>query len=294
MHKYLKAIGFGDSVSKKDLVAVLQKYMNYKESMEDELYIGDDGSKWAEVKTYYGDNFGIIWCGHLVDEKEFELDYYMPFVDGVYDTKEEQPSIESKKDVGVFLGICDDIRIGVSLIFQVQNSRQCYQWIKENKELSVPAVAFSGLSLSGRVLLPIIKEEKNENERKEELQNRMELITAARKGDERAIETLTLEDMDTYSKLSRRIMFEDVFSIVDSSFMPYGLECDLYTIVADIVSVEKTINIITKEEVYGLVLSCNDFIFNIMINAKDLMGEPLAGRRFKGNLWLQGTIKDLG
>jgi len=155
-------------------------------------------------------------------------------------------------------------------------------------------VAFSGLSLSGRVLLPIIKEEKNENERKEELQNRMELITAARKGDERAIETLTLEDMDTYSKLSRRIMFEDVFSIVDSSFMPYGLECDLYTIVADIVSVEKTINIITKEEVYGLVLSCNDFIFNIMINAKDLMGEPLAGRRFKGNLWLQGTIKDLG
>ena len=36
------------------------------------------------------------------------------------------------------------------------------------------------------------------------------LVAAARDGDENAIENLTLEDIDTYSMLSRRITHEDV------------------------------------------------------------------------------------
>ena len=45
-----------------------------------------------------------------------------------------------------------------------------------------------------------------------------------------AIENLTLEDIDTYSMLSRRIANEDILSIVDSYFMPYGIESDQYSI----------------------------------------------------------------
>jgi len=214
----------------------------------------------------------------------------IPFADGVHPMKEEQPSVERKKDIDSYIGICDDVRVGVSLIFQVQNSKDCERYLTEEINLEEPAVAFAGLSTSGRILLPIIKDE---NDKRQADQNRIELINAARKGDERAIETLTLEDIDTYSKLSKRIMYEDVFSIVDSSFMPYGLECDLYMIVCDIVAVEKTINILTKEELYNMEMSYNGFSFNVIINAKDLMGEPLPGRRFKGNIWLQGKIMDM-
>ena len=56
------------------------------------------------------------------------------------------------------------------------------------------------------------------------------MIQAAREGDEDAIENLTLEDMDTYSMISKRIMDEDVFSIVTTHFMPCGVECDHYNI----------------------------------------------------------------
>ncbi len=42
---------------------------------------------------------------------------------------------------------------------------------------------------------------------------RNQLIEAARRGDEDAIESLTLEDMDTYTTISRRIQKEDVFSL---------------------------------------------------------------------------------
>ena len=49
-------------------------------------------------------------------------------------------------------------------------------------------------------------------------------MAAAREGDEEAMESLTLEDIDTYSMISKRIMTEDILSIVDTYFMPYGID----------------------------------------------------------------------
>ena len=49
------------------------------------------------------------------------------------------------------------------------------------------------------------------------------MIAAARQGDAEAIESLTLEDIDTYAAVNQRILKEDLFSIVDTLFMPYGL-----------------------------------------------------------------------
>ena len=35
---------------------------------------------------------------------------------------------------------------------------------------------------------------------------------------------------------------------------------------------------------------CNDVPLDVCINEKDLLGEPEVGRRFKGQIWLQGTM----
>ncbi len=56
----------------------------------------------------------------------------------------------------------------------------------------------------------------------EAARKRSRLIAEARKGDEEAIESLTLEDIDMYTTISRRIQKEDVFSIVETYFMPLG------------------------------------------------------------------------
>ena len=119
---------------------------------------------------------------------------------------------------------------------------------------------------------------------------RTQLIDAARKGDEEAIENLTLEDMDTYTTISRRIQKEDVFSLVDTYFMPYGIECDQYSVLAEIIECSLVKNKITEEEIYLMTLNCNDLIFDMCINKKDLYGEPAVGRRFKGIIWMQGFI----
>ena len=65
-------------------------------------------------------------------------------------------------------------------------------------------------------MMPIIKNEKDKKMIKKVSKNRNSLIDAARRGDEDAIESLTLEDMDTYTTISRKIQKEDVFPTVPS------------------------------------------------------------------------------
>ena len=72
--------------------------------------------------------------------------------------------------------------------------------------------------------------------------------------------------------------------------MPYGVECDQYNILGEIVKVRRILNNISKEEVYILTLLVNDLTFDVAINIMDLLGEPVPGRRFKGIVWLQGSI----
>ena len=96
--------------------------------------------------------------------------------------------------------------------------------------------------------------------------------------------------MDIYSTISKKILTEDVFSLVDTYFMPYGVECDQYSVLGEITEISLRKNRITHEEIYVLRLSCNDLEFDVCINKNDLYGEPQIGRRFKGVIWMQGYI----
>ena len=96
--------------------------------------------------------------------------------------------------------------------------------------------------------------------------------------------------MDTYSIVSRRVMYEDILSIVTSYFMPYGIESDQYSILGEILNYKIVKNYLTKEILYCMKVECNDIIFDVCINEKDLLGKPEIGRRFKGNVWMQGRV----
>ncbi len=104
------------------------------------------------------------------------------------------------------------------------------------------------------------------------------------------MEDLTMEDMDTYSMISERIVTDDVFTIVDSYFMPHGIECDQYSIMGEILEYVTFKNILTGEELCQMTIECNDIQFDVCINKADLLGEPEVGRRFKGLIWLQGQL----
>ena len=152
------------------------------------------------------------------------------------------------------------------------------------------SITLSGLASEGKILLPVIQEKVSFVEKEESFKRHSKLLKEARSGDENAIESLTMQEMDTYSMISKRIENEDVLSIVSTYFMPCGLECDQYSILGEILKYEKRENSLTKEKIYVMTLDCNGLEFDVCINAEDLMGEPEIGRRLKASIWLQGRM----
>lgn len=289
MHKFMRAIGFSKMTDRRDQQALITDiimnatHRSYTSNSEETIL--------AEFCEDFADGIGIAVCGEFDKEDKFTYDYFYPYLRGSGVSSYEDVSVERHAEKESYAGVCDDIKVGVSLIFYLQN---IIPYVKANHMNMLPikgtTLTLSGLSVSGKILLPIGKNEKQIQKIEKMSRNRNQLIAAARKGDEDAIETLTLEDMDTYTAISKKILTEDVFSLVDTYFMPYGVECDHYSIMGEILDFSLVKNRLTEEEIYVLKLSCNDLEFDVCINRLDLLGEPKVGRRFKGVIWMQGYI----
>ena len=289
MHKYLRAIGFGKLTDRKELQKLLTDIVV---NGKDRAYTSNgEKTLLAEFGMDFAEGMGIAVCGEFDEDDKFTYDYYYPYLRGNIISSEEDVTVERHAAQESYAGICDDFKVGVSLIFYLQNMIP-YVKIQNSGNLPVrgTTLTLTALSTSGMIMMPIMKTEKDMLRSRRSFLARNQLINAARKGDEEAIENLTLEDMVTYTTISRRIHKEDVFSLVDTYFMPHGIECDHYSILAEILECNLIKNRATDEEIYVMTLSCNDLVFEMCINKEDLYGEPVAGRRFKGNIWLQGYI----
>lgn len=289
MHTYLRAVGFSNITSKKELQKILEEAVR----SYDEKIIVDEGKKvFAEMAKSFGCDIGIKVCGEYDENDEFQMEYYFPYFQGTGITTTEDVLIEERAEKECFSGACDDIRVGVTLIFYLANAgaylREKYKDVMTN---AYTTITFSGLSIDGKILLPVYKN-KNENKKEQEQQKiiRAHTIMEAKKGNQEALDSLTMAEMHTYDLLAKRVRTEDILSIVESHFMPYGMECDRYNVLGEIVDVDMCVNELTGEEIYQLTILCNDMQFDVCINKLDLLGEPEVGRRFKGIIWLQGNL----
>ena len=289
MHKFMRAIGFSKLTDRREQqklitdIIVNAAHRSYTSNGEETIL--------AEFCEDFAQDIGIAVCGEFDAEDKFTYDYFYPYLRGTGVSSYEDVSVERHAEKESYAGICDDIKVGVSLIFYLQN---IVPYVKAQHSDMLPirgtTLTLSGLSISGSILLPIVKNEREKQKLQKATMNRNQLIAAARKGDEDAIESLTLEDLDTYTSISKKILTEDVFSLVDTYFMPYGVECDQYSVMGEILDISSRVNRITGEEIYVMRLNCNDLQFDICINKQDLYGEPQVGRRFKGIIWMQGYI----
>ncbi len=289
MHKYLKAVGFSRITKRSQIREIIQDVIkNYDEKTAVENH--PEGI-FVEFSKNYGCDCGITVCGQYEDDDKFHVDYYFPFFRGTGVTTQEQVSIERHADKESFAGACDDLRIGVTLIFYLQNPAEyMLEHYKGKMLLGNQPLTLSGLAKEGNILFPVQKDKEAVKLERELAKNRNHLIAAARNGDEEAMESLTMDDIDRYAMVNQRIATEDIFTIVDSYFMPFGIECDQYNIMGEILDFMTFKNILTGEEICQLTVESNDMQFDICINRADLLGEPQIGRRFKGTIWLQGQL----
>ena len=289
MHSYLRSVGFSHISNRIELDKILGLVMESPTSKKTTMM--NETIQQTEIRKDFGDRFGITIRGEYDEKGFFHLEHYFPHLIGRFPTAKEEVSVGKRVDTDAYTAMCDDIRLGVSLIFYLQNSIDFLESKKLlNQYQSMVPITLAGLSTEGKVLLPVHKNEMQQRMQATETRQRYQWINEAKKGNQEAIDSLTLEDIDIYSMISRRAQKEDVYSIVESSFVPYGSESDNYTILGTIQEMEKHRNILTGEEIYELMINCNDLSYSVCINKEDLLGEPAVGMRFKGNVWLQGTI----
>lgn len=287
MHKYLSSIGLGSYDENR-----IRTMINQVAKTTAPAYhcINSENADYIELRYNIAGELGIAIRGSYNYMDEFVPDYYFPFLVATeVSTSGTEFSIERLKSEESYCGICDDTRLGVTLVFYIQNALEVIKKGFPVGGTEVRNICLSALSIDGKIILPV--EQKAESILTEKTnEKRNALVAAAKSGDEDAIDDLAIEDFDIYSLISRRVEKEDVLSIVETTFIPYGVESDIYNIIGIIEGVEKRVNPLSMQEVYIMQVNCNEISFPVAIAKNKLVGVPEIGRRFKGTIWLQGHV----
>ena len=289
MHNYLESVGFRRITSYREMDRLIRDTVLHYDRKN--IFRNEVGRVYGEFSKDYGQDMGLTICGEFDDNGDFRPDYSFPFFNGATISMRQEVDFERQACEDSYAGACEDPRIGATIIFYLNNMGE-YRKAVANNLLSLDAypIKLSALAREGTILLPVYQAEKDRAKSADLREAQYKLITEARGGDEAAIEALTAQDMADYSVISKRIQNEDVFSIVDTCFLPYGIECDQYNICGNIISCERVKNVYTSEYIYQMQLEICDVCLDVCINEERLEGVPRAGRRFRGLVWLQGVV----
>ncbi len=290
MHSYLRSIGF-KNINREKLSEIF--YLASKNPTAYEMAMDSEGNEFSEIRYEIAPHAGIAIRGNFDEDDNFRREYYFPYYEATLPTSNSTVHIIKESDRECYQGVLEDNNIAIDVIFHLQNMLQ-YLNIFEKRTTFAPAnVSLCGLSYNAKIIMPIYSDESVKARRYKAKVLRDEWIAKAKEGDADAYEKLTMDDMDKYAMISKRIQNEDVLSIVSSTFMPSGIENDKYMIIGDIINIKTLVNLITKQNIYILTVDCSDLKMDICINEDDLFGEPAIGRRFKGTVWMQGQVNNI-
>ena len=289
MHSYLRAIGFSKYKSRRQLEPVYKSCLR-EPSRKEVTTISVDTSM-LQFEKDFDKNLGISLVGEVDAAGACSIEHYFPYYKGRYFMEFEGISIEKQTDKESYAGVCEDLRLGMTIIFYVVNIADYAKskWFNYSNR-GMTRVKLSGLSTEGTVLLGT----KKPSGRNAGPDLSAPFFAPPGMGD--------LEDpheyhdpinheYGRYELLTTRACREDLLTIVETSFMPCGVECDHYLVVGNILEVREMKNSFTEEKIYNLLIEANYLTIDVVINQEDLMGEPEVGRRFRGEIWLQGVVQ---
>ena len=162
MHKFLRAIGFSH-ITKEQLQHIFADIISAPTVQKAAL--DSEGNEFAELSKEYGDFFGISVRGVYNEDDTFEMEYYYPYLCGKNISTIEPAEVEKHAEKESYAGICDEVRIGVTLIFYLQNVVDYLAVSKSKGYMNLAdGVILAALSTEGKILFPINKAEKKVNQ----------------------------------------------------------------------------------------------------------------------------------
>ena len=120
IHTYLRSIGFTNQIRSEYELSIFLD--NIFATYDRRTIVKDENDcMYAELTKYFGPNMGIRVFGEL-DSYGFHRQYYFPFLEGALDTTDKEVSVDVRTDGQGFCGMADETKVGVSLIFYLQNA----------------------------------------------------------------------------------------------------------------------------------------------------------------------------
>jgi|GEM_PF-6240110 hypothetical protein len=292
MRNYLSAIGFKGvwSAPESKLWSLLSS-TSKNPTRDRQFPLLDTGEIRRIAYRSFDGNTGLVQGGYLTHDR-FRRVFYFPYVIGSTLTKCEKCEIYPRHDGFSVLGVWDYPAFGCTAIFQMANIWDCMSRLPlSGRTLKPNGVRFSGLAASGMILIPMEKSEDDRKFQKKYLETMKKDEEAWARGDF-AASNRVLRQNEISGRASMHMMGrDDVYSIVDTFFLPEGFESDTYQILGDITAARQVQNDISGEKVWILDVSVCATTITVAVNVSDLRGEPAIHRRFRGNIWLQGAIE---
>lgn len=293
MHNYLRAAGFSEYNTEGIVYRFIRNSVIKPEYLTARLDLGD-GTVLLEYRQPVNAFAGI--CAAVLESSgEFsEIQYYYPYFNGPEVSTNAVCTVEKHAMTDTYSGIIEEYNIGLSLIFFMSNPvRYRIRALNDNTS-EFRGTALTAFSNEATVLLPVVPQQDpldplNANDVKS-LFDAEDPLVISEDGEPEFNEALLDADIDMYNQISERIESEDLYSLVEQSFMPCGVECDQYSVIGEILDYAEHVNELTEERLAFIKLSCNDVEFWMCIRRDDILGEPQTGRRLKCRIWLTGNV----
>ena len=153
MHDYLRAVGFSKVQHKRDLQRLLDMVMG---SPDSEFASDCGGTVYAEKCRDFVSNAGITVRGEVDEHGMFSYEYYFPHYTGHQISLTDDVSVEKISEREEYDGMCDVVNLGVSLIFHMNHLMDYADMNPKSRQISSVSVRLSALSISGKVILPVV------------------------------------------------------------------------------------------------------------------------------------------
>ena len=154
MHRYLRAVGFSKVHKREEYDTLAQFAAEYYQS--EETTVTADGEEFAERKKAFADQMGLLTRGVYDEQDQYHMDYCIPYFSGKAERFYEDMNFERLAEKEAYCGVCDDMNLGVTLIFYLQNVSEYLNKQRYGRSDSFSAsVILSGLSVEGKILMPV-------------------------------------------------------------------------------------------------------------------------------------------
>ncbi len=295
MHEYLRAVGFQVIRTKKQSDALLDWVLSSPDFLN--VVSTPQGGNVAEARRTVCPGAGIEVVGEMDDDGKVQPEIWFPYVESGLLSSTQHISFEPHSSGIGYMGMCEDERFSMALIFNVRNPVELVREESDRSFHHEREVYLTALAKDGTVLLPLYEKCKVTSDgRTDSSEEFSEDLPEGFSEEPDLREMFSAADVGAVpspEEVYNYIRKNDIYTLVQSFFMPHGMSSDTYYFMGEIRSVQLCENRISREKFYRLIVVTNGMPLTLAVNEKDLTGVPEVGYRIKCHAWLSGDIRGI-